>query len=93
MSLRTCQRARIPGDGIGKDVFANPIATVWADSMMLEFLGETESAALLMRAIETQTAEGKLLTPDLGGSARTWEVGEALAQRVRQADRRSGQTS
>jgi hypothetical protein len=40
-----------------------------------------------MRAIEAQTAEGKLLTPDLGGSGRTWEVGDALAQRVRQAER------
>ena len=72
----------IAGQGI-----ANPIATVWAGSMMLDHLGERESAAALMAAIEAQTAEGKLLTPDLGGSATTWEVGDALAQRVRQADR------
>ena len=72
----------IAGQGI-----ANPIATVWAGSMLLDFLGETESAARVMRAIEAQTAEGKLITPDLGGTARTWEVGDALAQRVRQGDR------
>jgi tartrate dehydrogenase/decarboxylase / D-malate dehydrogenase len=73
-------------DIAGKGI-ANPIATVWAGSMLLDFLGETDSASLLMRAIEAQTAEGKLLTPDLGGSGRTWEVGDALAQRVRQAER------
>jgi tartrate dehydrogenase/decarboxylase/D-malate dehydrogenase len=67
----------IAGRGI-----ANPIATVWAGSMMLDFLGETEAAALLMRAIEAQTAEHKLLTPDLGGTATTTQVGDALAGRV-----------
>jgi tartrate dehydrogenase/decarboxylase/D-malate dehydrogenase len=72
----------IAGQGI-----ANPIATVWAGSMLLDFLGETESAARVMRAIEAQTAEGKLITPDLGGRAKTWEVGDALARRVRLADR------
>ncbi len=69
-------------DIAGKGI-ANPIATVWAGSLMLDHLGEKESAALLMRAIEAQTAEGTLLTPDLGGTAKTWEVGDALAERVR----------
>jgi tartrate dehydrogenase/decarboxylase / D-malate dehydrogenase len=69
----------IAGQGI-----ANPIATVWAGSMLLDFLGESAAARLLMQAIEAQTSEGKLLTPDLGGRARTWEVGDALADRVRQ---------
>src|SRR6266571_6884938 len=77
----------IAGQGI-----ANPIATVWAGSMLLDFLGETDSAALLMQAIEAQTAEGKLLTPDLGGTARTEQVGDALARRVRQAGRQPTQT-
>jgi tartrate dehydrogenase/decarboxylase/D-malate dehydrogenase len=67
----------IAGQGI-----ANPIATVWAGSMMLDFLGESEAAALLMRAIEAQTAEQEVLTPDLGGTATTTQVGDALAGRV-----------
>ena len=71
---------------------ANPIATVWAGSMLLDFLGESESASLVMRAIEAQTGECKLLTPDLGGTAKTWEVGDALAERVRQADRQPAAT-
>jgi tartrate dehydrogenase/decarboxylase / D-malate dehydrogenase len=74
----------IAGHGI-----ANPIATVWAGSMLLDFLGETESARVLMGAIEAQTAEGRVLTPDLGGRATTAEVGDALAHRVRQADRQT----
>ena len=40
-----------------------------------------------MQAIEAQTAEGRLLTPDLGGTAKTWEVGDALAERVRRGAR------
>jgi tartrate dehydrogenase/decarboxylase / D-malate dehydrogenase len=79
----------IAGQGI-----ANPIATVWAGSMLLDFLGQPDSARVVMDAIEAQTAEGKLLTPDLGGSASTWEVGDALAQRVRErAGRIAAQTS
>lgn len=57
---------------------ANPIATVWAGSLMLDFLGEKQGARRVMRAIERLTAEGKMLTPDLGGIASTREMGDAL---------------
>jgi tartrate dehydrogenase/decarboxylase/D-malate dehydrogenase len=70
----------IAGQGI-----ANPIAAVWAASMMLDYLGEREAGQVLLRAIEQLTREGRLLTPDLGGSAKTWEVGDALAETVRRA--------
>jgi tartrate dehydrogenase/decarboxylase/D-malate dehydrogenase len=63
-------------DITGKGV-ANPIATFWTASMMLEHLGETKAAARLMKAIEAVTAK-KVFTPDLGGSARTRDVTEAL---------------
>jgi len=56
---------------------ANPIATFWTASMMLEHLGEPKAAARLMAAIEKVTAR-KVFTPDLGGSARTAEVTEAV---------------
>jgi tartrate dehydrogenase/decarboxylase/D-malate dehydrogenase len=56
-------------DITGKGV-ANPIATFWTASMMLEHLGETKAAARLMQAIEAVTAK-KVFTPDLGGTART----------------------
>lgn len=65
-------------DIMGKGI-ANPIATIWAGSLMLDFLGERAAAARVMRAIEHVIEAGKLLTPDLGGTASTREVGEAIA--------------
>jgi tartrate dehydrogenase/decarboxylase/D-malate dehydrogenase len=59
-------------DIAGKGI-ANPIGTLWSVVMMLEFLGETDASRSLMTAIETVTGEGKALTPDLGGTARTRE--------------------
>ena len=63
-------------DITGKGV-ANPIATFWTASMMLEHLGEPKAAARLMAAIEKVTAQ-KVFTPDLGGTARTADVTEAV---------------
>jgi tartrate dehydrogenase/decarboxylase/D-malate dehydrogenase len=63
-------------DITGKGI-ANPIATFWTASMMLEHLGEAKAAARLMRAIEAVTAK-KVFTPDLGGSARTRDVTAAV---------------
>ncbi len=63
-------------DITGKGI-ANPIATFWTASMMLEHLGEAKAAARLMQAIETVTAK-KIFTPDLGGSARTQDVTKAV---------------
>jgi tartrate dehydrogenase/decarboxylase / D-malate dehydrogenase len=63
-------------DITGKGV-ANPIATFWTASMMLEHLGETDAAARIMKAIEAVTAK-QVFTPDLGGSARTRDVTQAV---------------
>ena len=63
-------------DITGKGV-ANPIATFWTASMMLEHLGEAKAAARLMRAIESVTAR-KVFTPDLGGDAKTADVTRAV---------------
>ena len=63
-------------DITGKGI-ANPIATFWTASMMLEHLGEAKAAARLMRAIEAVTAK-RVFTPDLGGSARTRDVTGAV---------------
>jgi tartrate dehydrogenase/decarboxylase/D-malate dehydrogenase len=63
-------------DITGKGI-ANPIATFWTASMMLEHLGEAKAAARLMKAIEAVTAK-KIFTPDLGGTARTRDVTRAV---------------
>jgi tartrate dehydrogenase/decarboxylase/D-malate dehydrogenase len=65
-------------DITGKGV-ANPIATFWTASMMLEHLGEAKAAARVMSAIEKVTAK-KIFTPDLGGRARTREVTDAVLE-------------
>jgi tartrate dehydrogenase/decarboxylase/D-malate dehydrogenase len=63
-------------DIAGKGI-ANPLATFWTASMMLEHLGEAKAAARLMRAIESVSA-ARVFTPDLGGTARTRDVTAAL---------------
>jgi len=67
-------------DITGKGV-ANPIATFWTAAMMLEHLGEAQSAARLMKAIEKVTASGQH-TPDLGGTAKTADVTRAVVAEV-----------
>ena len=57
---------------------ANPIGTFWSCVMLLEHLGETAAAAALMGAIEAVTANRALHTRDLGGSAMTAEVTQAV---------------
>jgi tartrate dehydrogenase/decarboxylase/D-malate dehydrogenase len=66
-------------DITGKGI-ANPIGTFWSASLMLEHLGEPAAAARLMRAIERVTADPGLHTPDLGGTATTRQVTEAVKQ-------------
>jgi tartrate dehydrogenase/decarboxylase/D-malate dehydrogenase len=60
-------------DIAGKNM-ANPIACFWTGAMMLEHLGEMEAATLLLDAIESLTSSGKVLTKDLGGTAKTTDV-------------------
>jgi tartrate dehydrogenase/decarboxylase/D-malate dehydrogenase len=63
-------------DITGKGI-ANPIATFWTASMMLEHLGEPKAAARLMKAIEHTTGE-QVFTPDLGGVHDTRAVTNAV---------------
>ena len=72
-------------DITGKGI-ANPLATFWTGAMMLDHLGEADAAARLMRAIERVTAEGSVLTPDLGGSATTKQVTDAVCDALRSAN-------
>ncbi|MBR2884536.1 MAG: tartrate dehydrogenase [Clostridia bacterium] len=61
---------------------ANPLATVWSASQMLEFFGHTKWAERLIECIEEVLCEGKVLTPDLGGSATTSQVGDYVVGKI-----------
>ena len=63
----------IAGQGI-----ANPLASIWSVAQMLDVLGEEDWAERVLRAIETLLVEKKTLTPDLGGTARTSDIGNAV---------------
>jgi tartrate dehydrogenase/decarboxylase/D-malate dehydrogenase len=60
---------------------ANPIATIWAGSMLLDHLGEHEAAAAVIRGIEQSIADG-VTTRDMGGSARTDDVATTIARYI-----------
>jgi tartrate dehydrogenase/decarboxylase/D-malate dehydrogenase len=51
--------------------------------MMLEHLGEKQAADRLMRAVEKVTADPSLHTPDLGGTANTRQVTDAVLEALR----------
>jgi 3-isopropylmalate dehydrogenase len=57
----------------------NPIATILAAKMMLEWLGEREKAEQVERAVAAVIEEGTVRTYDMGGSNSTLEMGEAIA--------------
>lgn len=63
---------------------ANPLATIWAGAMMLEFLGEKEAAEAIVKAIQINLKEGKVRTPDLGGTSKTSEVGDDIVRILKQ---------
>jgi len=67
----------IAGQGI-----ANPIGTIWAGAMMLQHLGHPDAHDTIMSAIEKTLREKTCLTPDMGGHARTEELGEAIAKAI-----------
>ena len=60
---------------------ANPVGAIWSASLMLDHLGETDAARRLMGAVETVCKDGPR-TRDIGGSASTSEVGDAVAAHV-----------
>ena len=66
-------------DIMGKGL-ANPIGTFWSVVMLLDHLGEAAAARRLMQAIEQVTANRSLHTRDLGGTATTADVTNAVCR-------------
>jgi len=68
-------------DIAGKGV-ANPIGAILSGAMMLEHLGEGGAADAITGAVRAVLAEGRVRTADLGGSASTAEMAEAVLARL-----------
>jgi 3-isopropylmalate dehydrogenase len=60
----------------------NPIATILAAKMMLDWLGEKEMANRLEDATAAVIREGMVRTYDMGGTAKTLDVAHAIAARL-----------
>ena len=67
----------IMGQGI-----ANPVATIWTASLMLDHRGETKAAKAVLDAVENVLRDGGPRTRDLGGQASTTDVGKAIAAAI-----------
>lgn len=65
----------IAGQGL-----ANPLAAIWSVSQMLEFWGQKEWAQSVLSAIGHMLLEKRVLTPDLGGKAKTDEIGAEIVR-------------
>ena len=61
---------------------ANPLATVWSASQMLDFFGYESWGKKLIDIIEEILVEKKVLTPDMGGNATTSQVGDEVVRRI-----------
>jgi len=58
---------------------ANPMATIWAGSMLLDHIGEHQAAGAIVNAIEKCILAGNV-TKDMGGQSGTTGVGDAIAE-------------
>lgn len=67
----------IAGQGL-----ANPLASIWSASQMLDFFGCEDYGKTVLNAIEQLLLEQQVLTPDMGGTASTAEVGDRVVEIV-----------
>ena len=68
-------------DIAGKGI-ANPIGQIWSGAMMLRHFGEEQAAEAVEKAIEAVLADPKSRTAEIGGNAKTEDVGKAIAAKL-----------
>jgi len=61
---------------------ANPLASIWSASQMLDFFGQKKWGSRLIEIIEEIMVEKKVLTPDMGGTANTQQVGDEAVRKL-----------
>ena len=62
---------------------ANPIATIWAGALMMDEIGEEKASQDIVKAIEEVIKEGKVRTKDMGGTATTSGMGDAIVKKLK----------
>ncbi len=70
-------------DIAGKNI-SNPIAMILSTALMLDFLGEKDASKIVEKSVSEILKEGKYLTPDLGGNAKTYQVGDAICKKLKE---------
>jgi tartrate dehydrogenase/decarboxylase/D-malate dehydrogenase len=68
-------------DIMGKGI-ANPIGAIWAGALMLDHLGLHDAHDRIVKAIERVVASGRDRTPDLGGTATTKQLADAITREI-----------
>ena len=75
-----------PVHGSAPDIYgqniANPIGAIWAGAMMLDHIGHRQAHDSIMKAVENVLRDKQCLTSDMGGTASTQELGEAIAKAI-----------
>ncbi len=61
---------------------ANPIAQIWSVALMMDHLGRKDLHDRIINAIESVLVEKKALTPDLGGTSTTSQLGDAIVEKL-----------
>ena len=68
-------------DIAGKNI-ANPVGQIWSGALMLDHLGAKPAADRIVAAIERVLADGSVMTRDMGGTASTVEMGQAILDAI-----------
>jgi tartrate dehydrogenase/decarboxylase/D-malate dehydrogenase len=61
---------------------SNPLASIWSASQMLDYFGYDNWGKRIIDIIEEMLVENLTLTPDMGGTASTSEVGNAFIEKL-----------
>jgi tartrate dehydrogenase/decarboxylase/D-malate dehydrogenase len=61
---------------------SNPIGAIWSGAMMLQHLGHQSAHDSIMLAVENVLRDGGCMTADMGGNAKTVDLGKAIAEAI-----------
>ncbi|WP_144550162.1 tartrate dehydrogenase [Bacillus sp. X1(2014)] len=62
---------------------ANPLASIWSASQMLDFFGYEAYGKLVLDAIEQLLVENEVMTPDMNGTSSTSDVGNRVIDLIK----------